>query len=126
MTEPEPVPDRHDSDDALLAAHARGHLLDPTDAAVFLDPTSLARDEHGVLDAQAIDDAIQDLITTRPYLAPGPAPAADKWPEGDQGPLGESVDLTISRSKLRDPRYYAANRDAVHRAMREGRIVDDL
>jgi hypothetical protein len=67
-------------DDALAAANQRilsaeirasaaGKLNDPSDALAYLDLSSFEVSDDGAVDATAIQGAITDLITRKPYLA---------------------------------------------------------
>ena len=106
--------------EATVKAQAAGRFRDPADALRYLDTTDLPRGDDGVLDEAAIGVALDAVLTERPYLAA----AADKWPDGDQGPQGSEVARTFSRAQLRDVEFYRANRDAILLAQREGRITD--
>lgn len=52
-----------------LKAAAAGKLADPTDALVYLDPSSFEVDADGNVDADELQEAIDDLLTRKPYLA---------------------------------------------------------
>jgi len=52
-----------------IKAAAAGKLADPTDAMVYLDPNDFEVDANGEVDAEEIREAIEDLITRKPYLA---------------------------------------------------------
>lgn len=106
--------------EATVKAQAAGRFRDPADALRYLDTTELPRGDDGVLDEAAIGVALDAVLSERPYLAV----AADKWPDGDQGPQGSEVARTFSRAQLRDVEFYRANRDAILLAQREGRITD--
>lgn len=106
--------------EATVKAQAAGRFRDPADALRYLDTTDLPRGDDGVLDEAAIGVALDAVLSERPYLAA----AADKWPDGDQGPQGSEVARTFSRAQLRDVEFYRANRDAILLAQREGRITD--
>ena len=72
---------------------------------------------------------IDQLITDEPYLAVTPAatpPTGTPPPAGTVagGAQGGSVP-GFKRSQLRDPAFYQANREAILKASREGRISDD-
>lgn len=52
-----------------LKAAAAGKLADPTDALVYLDPNDFEVDADGNIDAEEIREAIEDLLSRKPYLA---------------------------------------------------------
>lgn len=54
---------------AEIKAAAKGILADPTDALTFIDLSSFEVGDDGDVDAQAITAAIDNLITSKPYLA---------------------------------------------------------
>ncbi|WP_431772189.1 hypothetical protein [Streptomyces cucumeris] len=54
---------------AEVKAAAAGKLADPGDAFQFLDLTAFEVDQDGNLDADEVAEAIEDLITRKPYLA---------------------------------------------------------
>ena len=65
---------------AELRAAATGRLADPTDALTFIDRTEFVVGDDGSVDADAIADAVADLVSKKPYLAarredPGPGSA---------------------------------------------------
>ncbi|MFE4717846.1 hypothetical protein ACFRLW_15730 [Streptomyces sp. NPDC056728] len=52
-----------------IRAAAAGKLADPSDALAHLDLKSFEVDDNGDVDAQELADAIEDLLTRKPYLA---------------------------------------------------------
>lgn len=52
-----------------VRAAAAGKLADPKDALRFLDLDSFEVDEDGEVDADELEDAIDDLLKNKPYLA---------------------------------------------------------
>lgn len=52
-----------------IKAAAAGKLADPADALAYLDPSAFEVDENGDVDASELADAIEDLLTRKPYLA---------------------------------------------------------
>lgn len=57
-----------------VKAAAAGKLADTADALKFLDLDAFEVDENGDVDGDEIAEAIQELITSKPYLAAAPAP----------------------------------------------------
>src|SRR5690606_19297838 len=67
-------------DDALAAANRRilkaelravaaGKLADPSDALTFIDLDAIDVDDDGNVDRSALEAAVANLVTTKPYLA---------------------------------------------------------
>lgn len=54
---------------AEVRAQAAGKLQDPTDALAYIDLSSFEVGDDGAVDVSAITAAIDNLITTKPYLA---------------------------------------------------------
>lgn len=54
---------------AEVRAAAAGKLADPADAHRFLDLSQFEVDDDGNVDADEVADAIDDLLTSKPYLA---------------------------------------------------------
>jgi len=67
------VEKRKTKDDAILRAElkaaAKGKLADPTDASLYVDLKAFEVSESGDVDADALNQAIDDLITRKPHLA---------------------------------------------------------
>lgn len=73
-----------------IKAAAAGKMADPTDALAYLDTSDLIG-EDGMVDEQAVADAVSDLLKAKPYLAGGAMP-----PGADQGvrkPADKQKDL---------------------------------
>lgn len=54
---------------AEIRAAAKGRLSDPSDALTFLDLDQFEVGEDGEIDPEEIEDAIEDLLKNKPYLA---------------------------------------------------------
>lgn len=52
-----------------VRAAAAGKLTDPADALLYLDLTQFEVDDDGNVDADELADAIDELITSKPYLS---------------------------------------------------------
>jgi len=126
---------RAEYDRRLVAAEARaraaGKLANPELAARLLDLDKFMPDAGEDIDGDAISAAIDELVKAEPYLsATPPAPTGDQGtPPAKTGtvPAGARGDATATfkRSQLRDPAFYAANKDAILKAASEGRITND-
>jgi|YelNatPaOPRAMG01_1025707.scaffolds.fasta_scaffold03111_8 hypothetical protein len=102
--------------ETMLAAGRLG-IVDPDAAWRLIDPAALEYDEDG--SPTNVEAVLRDLIRKRPYLAGGSAGQI-----GATSPARADTNPTFSRAQLRDPAFFAQNRDAIMRAMREGRITD--
>ncbi len=98
---------------------ARLGVVDPEAAYRLLDMKQVEFDEDGK--PANIEKALRALIAAKPYLAGGGGQISPTNPA--QGRVsGQQV---FTRSQLRDPQFFAANREAIMQAMREGRIQED-
>lgn len=105
-----------------LRAIAKGRLADPADALLYLDPDEFVGDD-GEPDTEAIEEAISDLLTKRPYLGVDTGQkfrgSAD---QGAKGKSGKPLQMTHEEVK----KLSAEGRhDEIVAAEREGRL-DDL
>ncbi len=98
---------------------ARLGVVDPEAAYRLLDLKQIEFDDDGK--PLNIEKVLKELVAKKSYLvssssSPSPANPAQGRVSGQQ---------VFTRSQLRDPTFYAANRDAILQAMREGRILED-
>jgi hypothetical protein len=101
----------------LLAS--RLGVIDPDAAYRLLDLKQVEFDEDGK--PINLEKVLRELIAAKPYLiSSGGTPSPTNPAQGRVS--GQQV---FSRSQLRDPKFFAANRDAIMQAMREGRILED-
>ncbi|WP_211358991.1 hypothetical protein [Nesterenkonia populi] len=102
---------------AEVRAAAAGKLNDPTDALRLLDLSSFEVGDDGAVDGDAIQSAIADLITQKPYLA-----AQGGWSQGDGIGAGrkDSRPSQLSQSDLS-----GMSPAQINTARAEGRL-DDL
>lgn len=70
---------------AEVRASAAGKLADPKDALKFLDLSKFEVDADGNVDTEEIDDAIADLLKSKPYLAPAQSDGRRFKGSGDGG-----------------------------------------
>lgn len=100
-----------------VKAAAAGKLADTADALRFLDLSAFEVDENGDVDPDEIGDAIQELITQKPYLAAASAPRFQGT--GDGGAARKaSGPSQLSREDLRG----MSAKDIV-KAKAEGRLT---
>jgi len=99
-----------------LKAAAKGKLADPLDALAFIDLTDLAVDANGDVDPDALEEAIDDLLTRKPHLA---AAAPRRFDGGaDQGTKGKQA----KPSQLTESQYSALSREERSKARADGRV----
>ncbi len=118
---------------AEAIAKAAGKLKDPELAPGLLGDLTGYVDDNGDIDGERIATDIDELLSSKPYLGLDHTPPAtgdtkvETPPPGTVpgGPVSEQQ-TTFKRSQLRDPTFYAANKDAILKAAAEGRIVDDV
>lgn len=98
---------------AEIRAAAASKLADPADALRFIDMSAFEVGADGEVDASAISSAIEDLISTKPYLA---AQGGKKFQgSADGGARNESTktaQLTRSDMDRMNPEQKAAAYDA--------------
>lgn len=81
-----------------LKGAAKGKLADPADALVFLDLSGFDVDENGDVDADAINDALDDLISRKPHLG---VPDQRRFQgDADQGVSGHKKVTQLTRDQL--------------------------
>lgn len=83
---------------AEIRAAAAGKLADPSDAARYLDMTEFEVGDDGSVDAEAISEAISDLIKKKPYLA---AKAQGFQGTGDGGARGNGRGRQLAAADLK-------------------------
>lgn len=123
---------------AEVRARAAGKLANPELAAKLLDLSTFTPDDGGDIDGDAITAAIDELVKAEPYLAASPATGGGSGGQGStsagtNGKPGGNIaggargdtPTTFSRSQLRDPAFYEANKAAILKAASEGRITND-
>lgn len=94
-------------------------VVDPEAAYRLLDVKQIEFDDDGK--PTNLEKVLKELVAQKPYLVvsggtPSPTNPAQGRVSGQQ---------VFTRSQLRDPKFFAANREAIMQAMREGRILED-
>ncbi|MDX3689942.1 hypothetical protein PV726_06240 [Streptomyces europaeiscabiei] len=104
---------------AEIRAVAKGRLNDPKDALTFLDLSTFEVGEDGEIDTGEIEDAIDDLLKNKPYLA---AATAKRFQgSGDGGAARKaSRPKQLTRADLKN-----MNAEAIEQARMDGKL-DDL
>lgn len=98
---------------------ARLGVVDPDAAYRLLDLKQIEFDEDGK--PTNLEKVLKELVAKKSYLV-GATNAASPTNPAQGRVSGQQV---FTRSQLRDPKFFAANREAVINAMREGRILED-
>jgi hypothetical protein len=101
---------------ADLRAAATGKLADPTDAALYVDLKQFTVSEDGDTDIEALNDAIDELLTRKPHLAAVKPNRFDG--DADQGAKGkDSKPAQVTAGELEN-----MTTAEVNKARREGRL----
>lgn len=121
--------------EAEIRAAAAGKLANPQLAARLLNLEELMPKAGEEVDGERIAAAIEKLVADEPYLGaqalpggtPPATPPSTPPPAGSVpgGARGQGNAGTFTRAQLRDPEFYAANKDAILKAAAEGRITND-
>ena len=121
--------------EAEIRAAAAGKMANPAIAARLLDVDGLMPKDGGEVDGERIAEAITELLAREPYLAVTPgAPAGEPTPPPKAPPAGSAPGGargtapgigTFTRSQLRDPAFFQANKAEILKAAADGRITDD-
>lgn len=120
--------------EATVEAKAAGRMANPVLAARLLNLDEMLPAEGTDVDGDRVATAIDELLTKYPELAtPAPAapaaptapapPAVGTAPGGPRSVTGSEG--TFTRSQLRDPAFFEANRTAIMAAAAAGRITND-
>lgn len=102
-----------------IKAAAAGKLADPADALAYLDADQFEVDDNGEVDADEINDAIEELLSRKPYLA---APAKGRRFQGS-GDGGAARKASGPSQLTRDDLERMSPAEIV-KARREGRLRD--
>lgn len=96
-----------------IRAAAKGRLADPSDAFAYLDTEEFEVGDDGEVDLDAIEEAIGDLLTRKPYLA---ADSGEKFrgsaDQGAQGKQSRPSQLTANDLKNMTPQEIVAAQEA--------------
>lgn len=104
----------------IKAAAAR-KLNDPADALAHLDLDAFEVDANGDVDASEISDAIEDLLTRKPYLA-----ASTSRPRFEGGGDGGASRKPAGPTQLTRADLKGLSADQIVKAKREGRLKNLL
>lgn len=105
---------------AEVRAAAAGRMADPTDALRLLDLSSFEVGEDGVVDAEAIGDAIADLIKSKPYLQAAPQRRpAEGSADGGTRKADASTIRQLTRADL-----VGMSADEIRKAQEAGQFAD--
>lgn len=110
---------RQSIESAAIAAAARIGYANPADAMAFIAPEDIQTGDDGM--PTNIEALVAKVAKERPYLAPPKsAGSADVTASGARA----ASPRNFTRKQAADPVFYAANREAILAAHREGRITD--
>ena len=101
--------------DIYLTAVRKG-FADPELAWRVIDPEQVEWDEESGK-PKNLEALLDEALQKWPFLAGGGQTSAMNT---------QRKDLVFRRSQLQDPAFFAAHKDEIMQAMREGRIIDDL
>lgn len=102
-----------------IRAVAKGRLADPADALLYLDADTYI-DDDGEVDADAIEEAISELLTKRPYLG---VDTGEKFRgSADQGARGKGSKPSQMTHEDVKKLSAAGRHDEIVKAEREGRL----
>lgn len=105
---------------AEVRAAAAGKLSDPADALRFLDLSSFEVGDDGDVDSAKVAEAIDGLITDKPYLA---AQSGRFQGSADSGTRNGQKDQPAQLTKQDVDRLYRERRyDEIEKARQEGRL----
>jgi len=105
---------------AEVRAAAAGKLADPKDALRFLDMSEFEVGADGEVDSSQVAKAIDDLITTKPYLA---AQGGQRFQGGADGGARNGSDQPGQLTDADVKKLYAEKRyDEIDKARQEGRL----
>lgn len=102
-----------------LRAAATGKLADPADAALFIDLSAFEVSDDGEVNADALTEAIDDLITRKPHLAAGKQTRFDG--AADQGARTDSKPQQLTEVDVERMRA-AGDDEGIVKARAEGRL----
>ncbi|MDT0211235.1 hypothetical protein [Curtobacterium sp. BRD11] len=100
---------------AELRAAAKGKLADPSDASLYLKLSDFQVSENGTVDADALNEAIDDLLTRKPHLAAEP-PSRFQGDAG-QGNRGDKPKPQVTEAELK-----SMTPAQINAARRDGRL----
>lgn len=99
-----------------LKAVATGKLADPTDAPLYINLSEFTVSDDGEVDADALAEAVADLLTRKPHLAAGKQTRFDG--AADQGAKGKEA----KPGQLTQHDLESMSPEAINAARREGRL----
>jgi len=114
-------------DQALTNKLVPGGVVDLEAALKLIDRSKVQIDDNG--NVSGIDEVIESLKTDKAYLFNKSGGSNDPnlgTPSNNNGGDGGGAPSKFKRSQLKDPKFYADNRDEIIKAMRAGLIEDDI
>lgn len=114
-------------DQALTNKLVPGGVVDLEAALKLIDRSKVQIDDNG--NVSGIDEVIESLKTEKAYLFNKSGGSNDPnlgTPSNNNGGEGGGAPSKFKRSQLKDPKFYADNREEILKAMRAGLIEDDI
>lgn len=114
-------------DQALTNKLVPGGVVDLEAALKLIDRSKVQIDDNG--NVSGIDEVIESLKTDKAYLFNKSGGSNDPnlgTPSNNNGGEGGGAPSKFKRSQLKDPKFYADNREEILKAMRAGLIEDDI
>lgn len=114
-------------DQALTNKLVPGGVVDLEAALKLVDRSKVQIDDNG--NVSGIDEVIESLKTDKAYLfnkSGGSNEPNLGTPSNNNGGEGGGAPNKFKRSQLKDPKFYADNREEILKAMRAGLIEDDI
>jgi hypothetical protein len=118
------------AEQALREERLRNAITGEARTAGAIDPDAvLALVDRGALinakgEIEGVTEAVATLLESKPYLRGTARPAGNIGQRGSTEATSTSGGQ-FTRSQLRDPTFFAANREAIMQAAAAGQIVDD-
>jgi hypothetical protein len=106
-----------------VKAAAAGKFADPADVPLFLDLTKFEVDANGDVDADEINDAIEELLTRKPHLA---ATARPRFQGTGDGGAARKASGTAGQTQITREELEKMSPEAIVKAKREGRLSNLL
>lgn len=119
---------------AIISAAARANAIDPEDVSLLVG-RHVSHDEDGALvvlnekgtprlnskgEPLSVEEFVKAFVESKPHLKRGSGTSGAGSGTSNNGTTSAQ---TFTKDQLNDPAFYKANREAIHRAAREGRLT---
>jgi len=103
----------------ILTEAIQAGAVDPDAVLALIDKTKITYGDDGSV--SGVKEAVEELLAQKPYLL-----KQIKGASVGSGTNPTNLDTaTFTMSQIADPAFYQANREAIQKASREGRIKND-